>query len=29
MPIAELAEWCAEAVRYWNRINGPGGSDGG
>jgi hypothetical protein len=22
MPIAELAEWCREAVAYWNRING-------
>lgn len=28
MGIAELAEWCDEAVRYWARINDPGGRDG-
>jgi hypothetical protein len=21
MPIAELSDWCREAVDYWNRIN--------
>ncbi|MGK0673314.1 MAG: hypothetical protein ABWU16_01470 [Halothiobacillaceae bacterium] len=22
MPIRDLADWCEDAVRYWNRING-------
>jgi hypothetical protein len=28
MPIGELAEWCAESVRYWNDIHAAPESDG-
>jgi hypothetical protein len=24
IPIVELADWCNEAVAYWNRINASG-----